>query len=96
MASVANSQQPYTYVDAGFSAFMRRSIDNPERPVTSLKDYARTAQQQTRALNFDQAQVSGNIGDILKVGKGIQLDGNVGRISIFDSLGNEVGRIGEL
>lgn len=88
--------QSYNYKDAGFSAFMRRSIDNPRNPVTSLKDYARTAQQQSRAINFDNAPVSGQLSDITKVGDKITLDGTSGRISIFDATGNEVGRIGSL
>lgn len=90
------NKEPYTYKDAGFSTFYRRSINNPERAVTSLKDYSRTATQQVREINFEQNQMSGQLADVVNVGDGIRLDGSMGRISIFDSLGNEVGRIGEL
>lgn len=86
----------YTYVNAGFSRFYRRSIDNPRTPVDSLKDYGRTAQQNTTAINFDNAPVSGQLANVTKVGDKITLDGTNGRISIFDSTGNEIGRIGSL
>lgn len=84
----------YTYVNAGFSAFLRRSIDNPRTPVDSLKDYARTAQQNSRSINFDNSPVSGNLSGVTKVGDKLILDGIVGRISILDDASNEVGRIG--
>lgn len=90
------NEQPYTYKDAGFSAFMRRSIDNPRTAVTSLTDYARTAQQQSRSINFDNAPVSGNLSGITRVGDKIVLDGNRGRISVNDDNQKEVVRIGDI
>lgn len=92
---MANDIQPYTYKDAGFSAFYRRSIGNPERAVTSLKDYARTATQQTRTINFDQQPVSGNLSGVTKVGENIKLDGTRGRISVYDE-GDEVVALGDI
>lgn len=87
---------PYNYKDSGFSAFLRRSIDNPRSPVNSLKDYGRTAQQNTRAINFDNAPVSGQLSEITKVGDSIVLDGKNGRISIVDDQANENVRLGSL
>jgi hypothetical protein len=92
---VANNY-PETYREAGFSAFLRRSIDSPMATVQNLSDYARGAQLQTRAINFDNAPLSGTLSDVIKIGDKIALDGNVGRLSFFDDNHNEVGRIGKL
>lgn len=83
-----------SYVDSGFSRFLRRSIDNPAVPANSLHQYASNANQQSRTINFDQQPTSGNIGDTIRVGN-IEIDGSKGRISVYDGA-DEVVRIGEL
>ena len=81
----------YTYRDAGFNRFLRRSISsNPD--AVNLKSVARGS---TRQLNFDNAQISGSLGDVLRVGR-ITIDGKEGRQSIFDERQNEVLRLGDL
>lgn len=79
----------YDYVDAGFDSFLSRSVDN----LSQLNlDSQGPASTQTR---YDSSQASGAIGDSIRVGR-ILIDGTSGRISIYDEIGNEVGRIGEL
>lgn len=92
----SNAQQSYTYKDAGFSAFLRRSIDSSPTPATTLQQYARNAQQTSRAINFDNSPTSGQLADVTRIGDGIVLDGNKGRISIVDKEGNENVRLGNL
>lgn len=89
------NDKPYSYKDAGFSAFMRRSIDNPSIAVTTLSEYARVAQQNTRAINFDQSPVSGQLASVTKVGDNIVLDGSIGRISILSD-GDQVVALGNV
>jgi hypothetical protein len=91
-----NDRADYTYKDAGFSAFLRRSIDSPTTPAATLQQYARNAQQTTRAINFDNAPVSGQLSEITRVGDSIVLDGKNGRIDIVDDQGNENVRLGNL
>ncbi len=91
-----HGKQDYNYGDAGFSRFFRRSIDNPAVPVANLSEYARTATQQAREINFTQSAVSGAMAGVTQIGTKISLDGIEGRISLFDDAGNEVGRIGKL
>lgn len=80
----------YSYSDAGFNGFFRRTIDsNPTRTTLGSNG------PPSKALNFDDLQTSGAIGDKIKVGS-ITIDGKAGRISLFDANGNEVGRIGNL
>lgn len=93
---MVQSEQPYSYRDAGFSSFLRRSIDNPRTPVSSLTDYARTAQQNSRSINFDNAPVSGQLSEVTKVGNSIVLDGKEGKISVVDDQNNENVRLGNL
>jgi len=86
-----NKDSGYTYRDAGFNRFFRRSIgSNPD--AVNLKSVMRGASQQ---LNFDNAQISGSLGDVLKVGR-ITIDGKQGRQSIFDERSNEILRLGDL
>lgn len=93
-APTNNDETSYTYKEAGFSAFLRRSIDMPSQPATTLMQYSRNAQQNTRSINFDNAPVSGNLSGITRVGDKLLLDGIIGRISILDDSKEEVGRIG--
>lgn len=92
----AKTNNRYTYTDAGYSRFYRRSIDSPASSVASLRDLARTAQTQSRAINFDSVPLSGNMSGVMKIGDTIKLDGDKGRISIFSSQDNEVTRLGSL
>lgn len=71
----------YFYGDAGFSKFFRRSIDNPSTTVSTLSEYARTATGQVRNINFDQQQVTGNIGDVVTIGD-ISIDGTAPNITM--------------
>lgn len=86
-----NDNNKYTYREVGFNRFFRRSLgSNPN--AENLKG---TATGSSRQLNFDNAQVSGALGDILRIGR-ITLDGKLGRESIHDERNNEVLRLGEL
>ena len=86
------SSQDYSYRDAGFNRFFRRTL-NSNSGAINLKSVSTGAG--SNQLNFDNAQVSGSLGDLLQIGR-ISLDGKIGRQSIRDELGNEVLRLGEL
>lgn len=77
------------YTDAGFDGFLSRSIDDLSQ--INLDSQGPTS----TSIRYDSAQVSGMLGDTLQVGK-IKIDGVMGRLSIFDDNGNEVGRIGNI
>ena len=87
-----DAAKDYTYRDAGFNRFFRRSI-NSNSGAVNLKSAGTGGG--TNQLNFDNVQVSGSLGDTLKIGR-ITLDGKIGRQSVFDELNNEVLRLGEL
>lgn len=82
------TQQPdYDYSAAGFDDFMSRSIDSGAQGSAPIP---------VRQVNFDQQQISGSLGDILRIGS-IFLDGVTGRISIYDGdTKNEVVRLGKI
>ena len=81
---------PYSYSDAGFNGFFRRTLSsNPGTQVLASNS------RPTRQMNFDDLQISGALGDKLKIGS-IVLDGKTGRISIQDEVGTEVVRIGNV
>ena len=80
--------RPYDYTEAGFDAFLSRSIDNLSQINLDSQG------PQTTQVRYDSAQVSGALGDTLRIGS-IHLDGVKGRISIYNE-DNEVVRIGEL
>jgi len=71
----------YFYGDAGFSKFLVRSIGNPGQPARTLTEYARTATQQTRNVNFDQQQITGNMSGAIDIG-GIRIDGTAPNITM--------------
>ena len=81
-----------TYTGAGFNRFFRRSIGS-DPSTTSLRTLPSVGG--SRQLNFDNQQISGALGDILRLGR-INLDGKIGRLSVLDERGNEVLRLGEL
>lgn len=85
------SNDIYTYANAGFDGFLSRSIDASNSPNLGVLPPINTGQQ----LNYDQMQVTGALGDHLQIGN-ITLDGGNGRISIFDNEGNEIVRLGAL
>ena len=89
---MASTAKPFTYQDAGFNRFFRRTLtSNPQAASLRSSGGAVSSNQ----LNFDELQVSGSLGDILKVGR-IALDGKIGRLSVADELNNEVLRLGDL
>jgi hypothetical protein len=83
-----NPQNEYTYEQAGFDGFLSRSIDNLSQVNLD------SAGPQSTAIRYDSAQVSGLLGNTIRIGS-IYLDGVKGRISIYDG-NNEVIRLGEL
>lgn len=85
--------QDYDYSDAGFDAFMDRSIDasGGGNAGGTLEDQT----YQSRETNYDAGGSSGSLGDSLQIGN-IKLDGVKGRISVYDETGNEVVRLGDL
>lgn len=83
--------QHHTYRDVGFNRFFKRSINsNPD--AVNLNSVGGGGNKQ---IAFDDVQVSGSLGDILRIGR-ITLDGKLGRESIFDERNNEVLRLGDL
>lgn len=86
--------KPYTYLEAGFNGFLRRSI-NTRATAGTLRDMSRTSTPPTQ-LNFDNMQVSGSLGDTLEIGR-ILLNGADGQIDLrADATDDVVVRIGEL
>ncbi len=67
----------YDYTSSGFDSFLSRSIDDLSQINLD------STGPRTTALRYDSAQVSGALGDILRIGK-IQLDGVEGSIALYD------------
>ena len=65
------------YTDAGFDAFLSRSIDDLSQVNLDSQG------PQTTAVRYDSAQVSGMLGDTLQLGK-IRFNGRAGNITIND------------
>lgn len=82
-----NNQSNYSYENAGFDSFLSRSVD--EISQTNLSSVG----PQTTQLRFDSAQVSGALGDTLRIGR-IYLNGAEGSIIMNDG-NNDVLLIGE-
>lgn len=87
---MAKSQE-YDYALSGFDPFFTRSIDSNGASNLDASGSINTSQQ----VNYDQNQVTGALGDILKIGN-IQINGVTGRISIFDDDGREAVTIGDI
>ena len=88
------NNKPYTYAEAGFNGFLRRSIGS-KATTGSLREMSRTTAPPTQ-LNFDNMQVSGSLGDTLEIGR-ILLNGADGQIDLrADASDDVVVRIGEL
>ena len=81
----------HDYESAGFNGFFRRSLGSDPN-ATTLRRMSGTNKRQ---LNFDNQQLSGAMGDNLRLGT-IRLDGKTGRVSVFDEQGNEVVRLGDM
>lgn len=79
------NREEFNYETAGFSQHLTRTIDTLGASGVAA----------SRQFNFDQAQVSGALGDKLRIGS-ILLDGASGRITIEDDNANVVVLIGEL
>lgn len=82
----------YNYQNAGFDAFMSRSIDITGNGTT-LANFIPT--YNPFATNLNQTQVTGSLGNIMQVGN-ISINGVTGRIELTDSNNNVVIRLGEL
>lgn len=78
----------YTYQDAGFNRFFKRSIGSSPDTVN-----LQSVSGPNRQLNFDDVQVSGSIGDVLRLGK-INLDGKKGNLSFYDDRDEAVATMG--
>ena len=89
---MASTAKPYSYQEAGFNRFFRRTLGSNAQAVSLRSSSSATSSNQ---LNFDELQVSGSLGDTLKIGL-ITLNGKLGRQSVYDELGNEVLRLGKL
>lgn len=82
--------EQYTYRNAGFNRFFRRSISsNPD--TKTLKNAVSSG---NRDLKFDDMQVSGFMGDTMRIGK-INLDGKVGNLKFHDDRGEAHAILGE-
>lgn len=83
----------YTYQNAGFNAFMTRSLkSNPGAQTLA----GQPSTGSPGAINFDMLQSSGAITDNLRIGAKLEMQGNNGRVVVKDDAGNEVGWIGDL
>lgn len=83
----------HNYESAGFNGFFRRSIGSPSG-LTTLRALS-SSKSSSKQLNFDDQQVSGAMGDTLRLGT-IYLEGKTGRFKILDDQGNEVVRLGDV
>lgn len=87
--------QDNSYENAGYNRFFRRTL-NSNASERSLKNVGSARMYQPQDLNFDSRQTSGSLGDVIRVGSAIELNGQSERISIKDREGNEVTRIGDM
>lgn len=86
-------QDRYTYQNAGFNAFMLRSMkSNPGAQTVR----GGISSGNGGNLAFDRTQIEGMLGDKLKVGR-IVLDGQKGRMIVLDEAETtENGWVGDL
>lgn len=87
--------QNNSYEDSGYNRFFRRTLSS-NISEKSLKNVGAARVYQPQDLNFDSRQTSGSLGDVIRVGTAIELNGQSERISIRDREGNEVTRIGNM
>lgn len=90
-----NQGKGYTYENAGFNGFMRRTIASD--PGSTTLSQMKRSSLSSNNLNFDNLQVSGNLGDTIEVGR-ILIDGasGNGRLNGRDENTNTVWRVGDL
>jgi hypothetical protein len=90
-----NKSEGYTYRNAGFNGFLQRSIAS-DPGAASLGQMKRSASTMN-SMNFDQMSISGNMADIIEVGR-ILINGaaGAGYIAGRDESGNQVYRDGDL
>jgi hypothetical protein len=86
-----SQQTDYTYTEAGFNGFFRRTIANSDPQVMTLREMPARSNQ----INFDYSQVSGALGDILRLGTAY-VDGKTGRFGIKDDQGNDIVWLGKV
>lgn len=87
--------QPNDYEASGYNRFFRRTLSS-NSSERSLKNVGSARAYSPQDINFDGLQTSGSLGDVIKVGTAIELNGPAQRISIKDREGNEVTRIGDM
>lgn len=88
---MASRRSNYTYEDAGFNGFFRRTLaSNPT--ASTLRTLGPSG---NREIRFDQSQVSGSMGDKFTIGS-IVINGVDGRIEVKDPTGKDVGWIGNI
>ena len=86
-------QDRYTYQNAGFNAFMLRSLKSNPGAQTVAGGVSRG---NGGSLAFDRTQIEGMLGDKLQVGR-IVLDGQLGRLIVLDEARTtETGWVGDL
>lgn len=83
----------FTYADMGFNGFVVRSLKSNPAANTLAEQPSIGA---LNSINFDQMQASGSLGDNIKVGAFLELQGNNGRLVVKDDQRNEVGWAGNL
>jgi len=66
------------YEDLGFNKFLERQISSQNSDTQQGQVYAASSN-----INFDDAQTSGSLGDIIQVGN-IKIDGSNGRIEMTE------------
>lgn len=87
--------QDNSYENSGYNRFFRRTLSS-NVSEKSLKNVGAARAYKPQDLNFDGRQTSGSLGDVIRVGTAIELNGQSERISIKDREGNEVTRIGNM
>lgn len=86
--------QRYSYEDAGYNGFFRRSIaSSPTERTLNMVGINRS--HNSREINFDESAASGSIGDNIRAGR-VNINGPGGNINIQDTEGVEVTRIGDM
>lgn len=87
--------QDNSYENSGYNRFFRRTLSS-NASEKSLKNVGAARMYSPQDINFDTRQTSGSLGDVIRVGTSIELNGQSERISIKDREGNEVTRIGNM
>jgi len=78
------TNESYSYESVGLNGFLQRDLGSSSISTPAQKN----------TVNYDQAAVSGALGDTFQVGK-VNIDGARGGIYVHDDNGNEIGAVGE-